>query len=103
MSRRRPVETQQRVVEFTAQREELGRAQRVVQVEDNRYYAPEAVRELLGRLEKGMAGKGEVPPTELREVLGFSRKFLIPFLEYCDKRGYTQRQGNGRVWRGKPV
>lgn len=81
----------------------LVRAQRVIQVEDNRYYTPEAVRELLGRLERGMAGKGELAPTELREVLGFSRKFLIPFLEYCDKRGYTSRQGNGRVWRGKPV
>ena len=81
----------------------LLRAQRVVQVEDNRYYAPEAVRELLARLEKGMAGKGELAPTALREVLGFSRKFLIPFLEYCDKRGYTSRQGNGRIWRGKPI
>ena len=81
----------------------LVRTQRVIQVEDNRYYAPDAVRELLARLEQGMAGKGEVAPAELREVLGFSRKFLIPFLEYCDKRGYTSRQGNGRVWRGKPV
>ena len=81
----------------------LVRAQRVVQVEDNRYYTPDAVRELLDRLQKGMAGKGELAPTALREVLGFSRKFLIPFLEYCDKRGYTSRSGNGRVWRGKPV
>lgn len=78
----------------------LERQKRVVQVEDSRYYAPEAVRELLQRLEKGMDGKGEVAPTDLKEVLGFSRKYLIPFLEYCDKRGYTQRRGNGRVWRG---
>jgi hypothetical protein len=48
-----------------------------------------------------MTGRGELAPTELRELLGFSRKFLIPFLEYCDKRGYTVRQGNGRVWRDK--
>jgi selenocysteine-specific elongation factor len=80
----------------------LARSQRVVQVEDNRYYAPEAVRQLLAQLEKAMAGKGELAPTELRESLGFSRKFLIPFLEYCDKRGYTSRQGNGRVWRARP-
>jgi selenocysteine-specific elongation factor len=39
-------------------------------------------------------------PTDLREMLGFSRKYLIPFLEYCDKKGYTSRQGNGRIWRG---
>ena len=78
----------------------LERDQRVVQVEQTRFYAPRAVRDLLQRLEAGMAGRGELAPTELREMLGFSRKFLIPFLEYCDKRGYTVRQGNGRVWRG---
>jgi selenocysteine-specific elongation factor len=78
----------------------LERQHRVVQVEDARFYTPDAVRELLHRLESGMTGKGELAPTDLREVLGFSRKFLIPFLEYCDRRGYTARQGNGRVWRG---
>ena len=80
----------------------LERQKRVVQVEDTRYYAPDAVRELLRRLESGMAGKGELAPTDLREVLGFSRKYLIPFLEYCDRQGYTVRQGHGRVWRGMP-
>jgi selenocysteine-specific elongation factor len=78
----------------------LEREQRVVQVEDGRFYAPSAVRELLATMEAGMAGKGEFAPTDLREMLGFSRKYLIPFLEYCDRKGYTQRQGNGRVWRG---
>ena len=78
----------------------LERQKRVVQVEETRYYTPDAVRELLHKLEGGMAGKDSVAPTDLKEVLGFSRKFLIPFLEYCDKRGYTQRRGNGRIWKG---
>jgi selenocysteine-specific elongation factor len=81
----------------------LERQQRVVQVEDGRFYTPDAVRELLSRLEGGMAGRGELAPTDLREVLGFSRKFLIPFLEFCDRKGYTARQGSGRIWRGKPA
>ena len=79
----------------------LERGGRVVQVEDARFYAPSAVRELLGRMEQAMAGGKELAPTDLRETLGFSRKFLIPFLEYCDKRGYTVRSGNGRIWKGK--
>lgn len=78
----------------------LERRERVVHVEDTRYYTAEAVRDLLNRLERGMAGRGELAPTDLREVLGFSRKFLIPFLEYCDRKGYTVRKGNGRIWRG---
>ena len=78
----------------------LERSGKVVQVEESRFYAPAAVRALLGKMEAAMAGGAELAPTELREALGFSRKFLIPFLEYCDKRGYTIRQGNGRMWRG---
>jgi selenocysteine-specific elongation factor len=81
----------------------LEREQRVIQVEEGRFYAPGAVRELLQRLEGRMAGQGELAPTDLREVLGFSRKFLIPFLEFCDRKGYTARQGNGRIWRGMKV
>jgi selenocysteine-specific elongation factor len=42
----------------------------------------------------------EYSPAELREVLGFSRKFLIPFLEYCDRQGLTARTAGGRAWRG---
>ncbi|HEX7937763.1 MAG TPA: selenocysteine-specific translation elongation factor [Gemmatimonadaceae bacterium] len=78
----------------------LERQKLVVRVEDTRYYAPAALRALVGKLEALMAGKGELAPTDLREGLGFSRKFLIPFLEYCDGEGLTARQGNGRVWRG---
>jgi len=77
----------------------LEREHRLVQVEEERYYTPEAIHELLLKLEAGMKGRGELAPTDLREMLGFSRKYLIPFLEFCDRRGYTARQGNGRVWR----
>ena len=80
----------------------LEREKRLVQVEEARYYAPDSIRELLSRLERGMSGKAELAPTDLRELLGFSRKYLIPFLEYCDRQGYTSRQGKGRIWRGAP-
>jgi selenocysteine-specific elongation factor len=78
----------------------LERQRLVVRVEESRYYAPQALTDLVTKLEGLMAGKGELAPTALREGLGFSRKFLIPFLEYCDSVGLTARQGNGRVWRG---
>jgi selenocysteine-specific elongation factor len=78
----------------------LERQKLVVRVEDTRYYAPKAMSALVAKLEGLMSGKGELAPTDLREGLGFSRKFLIPFLEYCDSVGLTARQGNGRIWRG---
>jgi hypothetical protein len=42
----------------------------------------------------------EYSPSELRDVIGLSRKYLIPFLEYCDRRGITERRLAGRVLHG---
>ncbi len=36
-----------------------------------------------------------------KSLLGLSRKYLIPLLEYLDYMGYTRREGNVRVWRSK--
>ena len=72
----------------------------IVQVEANRYYASHHLKSLIGRLRELMSGRDEVSPSDIRDNLGLSRKFLIPFLEYCDRVGYTNRNANGRVWRG---
>jgi selenocysteine-specific elongation factor len=72
----------------------------VVQVEEGRYYATQAVAELVGNLRRGMMEGREYGPAELREFLGVTRKYLIPFLEYCDRVGVTDRRGGGRVIRG---
>ena len=65
-------------------------------MEPGRYFARAALNGLIGRLAAGMAGGGEHAPAELRELLGLTRKFLIPFLEYCDREGYTIRGELGR-------
>jgi selenocysteine-specific elongation factor len=35
---------------------------------------------------------------EAKDILGLSRKHLIPFLELCDRLNLTKRQENQRVW-----
>jgi len=72
----------------------------VVQVEQNRYYASANLKQIIDRLRTIMGGGVEVGPSELREKLGLSRKFLIPVLEYCDRAGYTTRSTGGRIWHG---
>jgi selenocysteine-specific elongation factor len=72
----------------------------IVQVEAGRYYAPAHLTRLIERLRTSFGSGGERSPSELREALGLSRKYLIPFLEYCDRVGHTARGANGRVWRG---
>jgi selenocysteine-specific elongation factor len=72
----------------------------VVQVEQSRYYAADSLKLVIDRLRTAMSGGAEVGPSELREKLALSRKFLIPLLEYCDRVGYTKRNSAGRVWHG---
>jgi len=72
----------------------------LVAVESNRHYRPESVTELTRRLGAGMVHTADYGPAELREFLGLTRKFLIPFLEYCDREAYTVRNELGRRRRG---
>jgi selenocysteine-specific elongation factor len=78
----------------------LEREQRIVAVEADRWFERGAVEELTTRLRTGMTPGREYTPAELRDMLGFSRKFLIPFLEYCDRHHITERRSSGRVLLG---
>ena len=52
-----------------------------------------------------LRGEGEavaVVPSELRERLGISRKYLIPLLEWADSRGLTEWEGDVRRVRVRP-
>ena len=75
----------------------LERERVLVAVEPGRFYAAEVVERLVTKLRDGMTEGREYSPSELREVLGLSRKYLIPFLEYCDRKRITERRATGRV------
>ena len=75
----------------------LERKGELVKVSDERYYAPEAVEAMVGKLRSALVPGRVYAPAELREVLGVSRKYLIPFLEFCDVSGIMERKREGRV------
>lgn len=77
----------------------LERDGRIVQVETDRYYDADVLAEMVGRMRQELVPGTVYVPAQLRDVLGLSRKFLIPFLEFCDRKGVTERQGEGRVLR----
>ncbi|HEY6088663.1 MAG TPA: selenocysteine-specific translation elongation factor [Gemmatimonadaceae bacterium] len=80
----------------------LERQGRIVQVEADRYYDRSALEAMITRLKGGLdRGKAYVP-AQLRDVLGVSRKYLIPFLEFCDRNGITERRGDTRSLRQTP-
>jgi selenocysteine-specific elongation factor len=74
----------------------LERDGRVVAVATDRYFSREALDALLERLRAGTADDRERTPSEVRVILGLTRKYLIPFLEYCDRTGLSTRRGDGR-------
>ncbi len=78
----------------------LEREGSLIQVEADRYYDQAAVRGMVAELRSGMTPGKEYSPSDLRALLGFSRKYLIPLLEYCDRTGVTERRVGGRVITG---
>ena len=78
----------------------LAREGTLVAIEPTRYYHAGTVDALVARLRGGMHPEADYGPAELRELLGFSRKYLIPFLEFTDRAGHTLRDASGRRRRG---
>lgn len=79
----------------------LERNGEVVKVSEDRYYSPEAIAKMVAKLRSTLEPGRTYSPAELREVLGVSRKYLIPFLEFCDAKGVTIRNAAGRVLAGR--
>jgi selenocysteine-specific elongation factor len=75
----------------------LERAGELVRVSDDRYYSPAAVEAMVEKLRSTLEPRRAYSPAELRDVLGVSRKYLIPFLEFCDASGVTDRKTEGRM------
>jgi selenocysteine-specific elongation factor len=75
----------------------LERQGRIVQVATDRYYDRSVLDAMIARLKGKLAPGQTYAPTQLRDVLGISRKYLIPFLEFCDRNGITERRGEGRL------
>lgn len=77
----------------------LERQGRIVQVEADRYYDRSTLDALIARLRTKLVPGQVYVPAQLRDVLGSSRKYLIPFLEFCDRSGITERRAEGRILR----
>ena len=61
------------------------------------YLAAEAVERARAAIVDNCERNGHLEIPELRDVLGTTRKYLIPLLEHFDAQGLTLRQGGHRV------
>ena len=74
----------------------LARSGRIIQVGERYYEAGSLEGEKL-RLLAVLRELGPSSPAAIRERLGRSRKWLIPFLEWADREGLTVRDGDKRT------
>ena len=66
-------------------------------VDVERHAAKGALVEFRSALEAALKELGQATPAALRDRLGLTRKYLIPLLEWADRRGITRRSGDARV------
>ena len=72
---------------------------KVVKVKGDMYFSRNHIEELKRTVKEHLSLKKEMSPADLKAVLGLSRKYMIPLLEYLDEIKLTIRVGDKRVLR----
>lgn len=68
----------------------------LVRIKEDMYFAKSAVDGLKMILEDYFSQNEELGPQDFKELVGLSRKFSIPLLEYMDREKFTIRVGDKR-------
>jgi selenocysteine-specific elongation factor len=69
----------------------------IEQMDRERVAPKQALEGFRRALEAALQDLGAATPAQLRDRLGLTRKYLIPLLEWADRRGITQRAGDART------
>jgi selenocysteine-specific elongation factor len=74
---------------------------RAVRVSAELYFDAEAVADLRRRLVEHLRARREITTQEFKDLVGATRKHVIPLAEYFDREKVTLRVGDKRVLRGE--
>ena len=74
----------------------MERERSIVRVATDLYFLAECVDKVKGLLYKYFSEHNEITAATFRDLLGSSRKYTIPLLEYLDREGITVRIGDAR-------
>ncbi len=75
----------------------LVRAGDLVQVGQELVYSASFIARLKNQVAEQVRGKGPFTVAQFRDLVGTTRKYAVPLLEYLDQVGFTRRQGDLRV------
>ena len=80
----------------------LEREGAVVRVASDMYFLASSIEQLRQTLQKYLSEKGEMTAAAFRDLIGSSRKYTIPLLEFFDRDGLTIRIGDIRRLKSPP-
>lgn len=80
----------------------LEREGAVVRVTTDMYFLAGSIEQLRRTLTKHLTEKGEMTAAAFRDLIGSSRKYTIPLLEFFDRDGLTIRIGDIRRLKSPP-
>jgi selenocysteine-specific elongation factor len=75
-------------------------ARKLVRVKESLYFHATALEAIQEKLIAMLRERKEIGPGDVKDLLGISRKYAIPLLEFFDARRVTARVGERRVLRG---
>jgi len=78
----------------------LVEGKKLVRVKESLFFHTAALEAIQDKLVALLRERKEIGPADIKDLLGISRKYAIPLLEYFDGRRVTQRVGERRVLRG---
>jgi len=75
-------------------------ARKLVRVKESLFFHARALDTIQDKLVALLKERKDIGPADIKDLLGISRKYAIPLLEYFDGRRVTMRVGERRVLRG---
>ncbi|HAF17277.1 MAG TPA: hypothetical protein DCG84_02965 [Peptococcaceae bacterium] len=69
----------------------------LVKVSEDLFFLREGLEKAWLLLEKHLSEQGDLTIAQARDILGTSRRFCLPLLEYFDRMKKTKRVGDKRV------
>lgn len=71
----------------------------LIQLSEGIFLHSQTLQDNIKLLKDAINQNGKITTSEFRELANTTRKYAVPFLEYCDSQGITRREGNYRYLR----
>ena len=69
----------------------------LIQITSDIYLHAQVEQQMRQQLAQKLETQPSLTVSQVREILGTSRKYAVPFCEYLDRVGFTRRQGDVRI------